>query len=129
MSGNFLPQYIDETAPDSGGGLRAPTGMPPMPATPDLRNIWRVIARHTWLILATVVLLTGAAGVLVTVLSPRYSAEAVLMVGDQQPRMLDLQAVVIRTDTELIESEVQILRSRRIAHMVIDKLQLLSDPA
>jgi capsular exopolysaccharide synthesis family protein len=103
--------------------------MPHAPVTSDLREVWRVLVRRRWLILATIVLLTGSAGVLVTVLSPRYSAEAVLMVGDQQPRMLDLQAVVAGTDTELIESEVQILRSRHIAHLVIDKLQLLSDPA
>jgi capsular exopolysaccharide synthesis family protein len=95
---------------------------------PDLRDIGRVLVRRRWLILATIAIFTGAAAAVVMVLPPRYSAEAMLMVGDQQPRMLDLQAVVAGTDSELIESEVQILRSRRIARLVIDKLQLLSDP-
>jgi capsular exopolysaccharide synthesis family protein len=129
MVGNYLPQYTEEIGTEPAHGTRVATVTPHTSAASDLRDVWRVLVRRRWLILATIVLLTGSAGVLVTVLSPRYSAEAVLMVGDQQPRMLDIQAVVAGTDTELIESEVQILRSRHIAHMVIDKLQLLSNPA
>lgn len=128
MDRNYL-SYTDKPRPESGGGASMSTAMALVPAAHDLRDIWRVLVRRRWLILATILLLTGSAAALVTVLSPRYSAEALLMVGDQQPRMLDLQAVVAGSDTELIESEVQILRSRRIAHMVINKLQLLSDPA
>jgi capsular exopolysaccharide synthesis family protein len=127
MVSNSFSQIV-EARPASDRGTKE-TFVTQGTVAPDLRDIWRVLVRRRWLIVATVAILTGAAIAVVLVLPPRYSAEAMLMVGDQQPRMLDLQAVVAGTDSELIESEVQIMRSRRIAHLVIDKLQLLSDPA
>lgn len=95
----------------------------------DLAEIGRILLRRKWLIIATIILLTGSGVVVTSSLIPRYTAEALLMVGDQQPHMLDLQSVVTGADTELTESEIQIVKSRRIARLVVDKLNLLKDPA
>ena len=94
----------------------------------DLREIGRTVLRRRWLIAATILFLVGSSFAVVSSLTPRYTAEAALMVGDQQSRVLDLQAAVTGGDTELVESEIQILKSRRLARMVIEKLNLIEDP-
>src|SRR5579859_4544016 len=93
-----------------------------------IRHFWRIILRRRWLIILTILALTGSALGVISILTPRYTAEALLMVGDQQPHMLDLQSVVTGVETELTESEIEIIRSRRIARLVIEKLNLLNDP-
>jgi len=99
-----------------------------MEEEPGIRNFWRILVRRRWLIGLTILALTGSALGVVSALTPRYTAEALLMVGDQQPKMLDLQAVVTGLEGEVTESEIQVVRSRRIARMVIEKLDLLHDP-
>ncbi len=94
----------------------------------DLREIGRTLLRRRWLIAATILFLVGSSFAVVSSLTPRYTAEAALMVGDQQSHVLDLQAAVTGGDTELVESEIQILKSRRLARMVIEKLNLIEDP-
>jgi succinoglycan biosynthesis transport protein ExoP len=95
---------------------------------PAIRNIWRILVRRRWLIVLTILALTGSAIGVISSLTPRYTAEALLMVGDQQPKMLDLQAVVTGLEADVTESEIQVIRSRRIARMVIEKLNLMNDP-
>lgn len=106
----------------------SPAG-PLSPRNPfDLREIGRTLLRRRWLIAATILFLVGSSFAVVSSLTPRYTAQATLMVGDQQPHVLDLQAAVTGGDTELVESEMQILKSRRLARMVIEKLNLMDDP-
>ena len=93
-----------------------------------IRQIWRILLRRRWLIILTILALTGSALGVISILTPRYTAEALLMVGDQQPHMLDLQSVVTGVETEITESEIEIIRSRRVARLVIEKLNLLNDP-
>ncbi len=94
-----------------------------------IRDIWRILVRRRWLIILTVVTLMVSAIGVVETLTPRYTTEALLMVGDQQPHMLDLQSVVTGVETEITESEIQIIKSRRIARLVIEKLDLLHNPS
>jgi polysaccharide biosynthesis transport protein len=95
---------------------------------PGIRDIWRILVRRRWLIILTVVTLMVSAFGVIETLTPRYTTESLLMVGDQQPHMLDLQSVVTGVETEITESEIQIIKSRRIARLVIEKLDLLRDP-
>jgi capsular exopolysaccharide synthesis family protein len=93
-----------------------------------IRQIWRIVLRRRWLIILTILALTGSALGVISILTPRYTAETLLMVGDQQPHMLDLQSVVTGVQTEITESEIEIIRSRRVARLIIEKLNLLNDP-
>jgi capsular exopolysaccharide synthesis family protein len=96
--------------------------------TLDLAAFGRLLIRRRAMIITTMLLLTAAAWITINSLGPRYSAEALLLVGDHQPTLLDLQAAVRGSDTESTESEIQILRSRRIAKTVVEKLGLAKDP-
>jgi len=84
------------------GGATTQEGM-------DLAEIGRILLRRKWLTMATIILLMGSGIAVTSSLIPRYTAEALLMVGDQQPHMLDLQSVVTSADAELTESEIQIV--------------------
>jgi succinoglycan biosynthesis transport protein ExoP len=97
------------------------------PPAADIREMWRTLLRRKWIIISTVLVVMGVTVAVLSSLAPRFTAEAVLMVGDQQTRVLDLQAAVTGVAAEVTESETQILRSRRIARMVIEKLNLLND--
>ncbi|HLN24793.1 MAG TPA: polysaccharide biosynthesis tyrosine autokinase [Patescibacteria group bacterium] len=95
--------------------------------TLDLAGFGRLLVRRRLMIIATMVLLTAVAWITIDSLGPRYSAEALLLVGDHQPTLLDIQAAVQGNDTETTESEIQILRSRRIAKTVVETLRLDKD--
>jgi succinoglycan biosynthesis transport protein ExoP len=94
-----------------------------------LAEMLRALLRYRWLIIATIIVLTGSRLAVTSSPTPRFTAEAVLVVGDQQSHMLNLQSVVTSVDTELTESQIQILKSRRIAQLVVHKLDQLTNPA
>ncbi len=90
----------------------------------DLASFWRVLVRRRGLIVATVTVLTAASTAAIWSLAPRYSAEALLLVREHQPTLLDIQNAVRGNEPETSDSEIEILRSRRIAKLVVEKLDL-----
>jgi succinoglycan biosynthesis transport protein ExoP len=127
MSWNAQPSPVRSTVVDFDGRRAGAT--PAQSDKTDLAEVWRTLLRRRWLIIATIIVLTGSGLAVTSSLTPRFTAEALLMVGDQQSHVLDLQSVVTGVDTELTESQIQILKSRRIAQLVVNKLNLLKDPA
>jgi len=127
MSWNAQPPPVRNTVVDLDG--RRNIAAVPQAERADLGEVWRTLLRRRWLIVATIIVLTGSGLAVTSALTPRFTAEALLMVGDQQSHMLDLQSVVTGADTELTESQIQIIKSRRIAKLVVDKLNLQKDPA
>lgn len=53
-----------------------------------------VIEQPAWGLLGSVLLLTGLASIVVFQLTPRYSAETVLMIEPRQSKVVDLEAVI-----------------------------------
>jgi succinoglycan biosynthesis transport protein ExoP len=127
MSWNAQPSPVRSTVVDFDGRRAGATTA--QSVNTDLTEVWRTLLRRRWLIIATIIVLTGSGLAVTSSLTPRFTAEALLMVGDQQSHVLDLQSVVTGADTELTESQIQIVKSRRIAQLVVDKLNLLKDPA
>jgi exopolysaccharide transport family protein len=91
-----------------------------------LRRLWR----RRWVIGATTVLATGIAAAVVSVLPARYAATAQVMVDARSAQVTDIKAVLpdLVIDKEQIQSEIEVLRSRRLAKNVIDQLGLARDP-
>ena len=48
---------------------------------------------------------------------------------EHQPTLLDIQNAVRGNDTETSDSEIEIIRSRRIAKFVVKKLDLVHEPS
>ena len=107
----------------------------PMPAaTPEpsakLREIGRVLLLRRRLIIVMILVLNIFAIWAITQVKPRYTAEATLLIGPRQAQVLDLKSVLsgLTGESEVIESEMQLLRARRIARSVVQQLRLDQDP-
>lgn len=104
----------------------------PEPTSPGaaLWEVGRTLVRRHRMILFTLLALNAIAVVTVKSLTPRYTADASVLIGPRQARVVDLHSVMagLSGESEVIESEVQLLRSRSIARRVIEKLQLHEDP-
>ncbi len=95
-------------------------------ASAKLRNLCRSFMRRSRLVIVTVLMLNGLALLAVNHLTPRYTAEADLIVGPQQEQVVDLKAVLsgLTGDSDVIESEIQVLRSRDIARSIVQRFHL-----
>ena len=104
-------------------------GMGMNPQGFDLAAFWRLLARRHRLIIVTVLAVTTCSTAVILTLSPRYNAQALLLVREHQPTLLDIQNAVRGNDTETSDSEIEIIRSRRIAKFVVKKLDLVHEPS
>lgn len=95
-----------------------------------LRDVVAILLNRKWLILGIVATFTVLSIVIVTRLTPRYTATTLMVIDTQQRRGLDLESLAsgVLTDRAAIQSEIDILRSRAIAGRVVDALNLLDDP-
>jgi capsular exopolysaccharide synthesis family protein len=99
-------------------------------AGPRLRNWGRSFLRRGKLILFTVIVLNGLAIFGVTNLTPRYTAESAVLVGPREEQVVDLKAVLsgLGGDSDVIESEIQVLKSRDIARGIVHEFKLDQRP-
>ena len=115
-------------APDRSNGSALIIGDRPSDsaATARLRDLRRSFMRRSRLVLLTIIMLNGAAIVAVGQLKPRYTAEADLIVGPREEQVVDLKAVLsgLSGDSDVIESEIQVLRSREIARGIVERFKL-----
>ena len=90
------------------------------------RKIWR---RKGTLVGVTVIG-TIIAALILFQLTPKYTSTATVMIDPRESKVLDVQAVLsgMPADQETIESEIEVLLSRRLAERVIQKLALYRSP-
>lgn len=105
-----------------------------LPARPaerafDFAELLRMFWRRKSLVLGIVVLLVGLAAVGLTVMTKLYTAQTDLMIESREQKVSDLQAVLgdVLPDKEGLLSEIEVIRSRRIAGKVVDQLRLVED--
>ncbi len=91
-----------------------------------IAGLGQAIMNRWWLILITVVVLNVAASYGIHNLTPRYTSSADLIVSAREEQVVDLKAVLsgLSGSSDVIESEIQVLRSREIARGVVQKLNL-----
>lgn len=113
-----------------GGGGYGGGGGGGAPFLPDPGYLWLVFRRRLWLFLAVVggVLALVAA---YTLTRPElYSATASVLIEPSQPEVLESDPVSpeLASDTNVIDTEVEILSSRRLAGRVAEALKLETWP-
>ncbi len=93
-------------------------------------ELFRKLRRRIWLIVAIVAAITLLTAVVTIFLQPRYTATAKVLVADRSSVGVDLTALAqgIPPDVPFMTSQVQVVASRNLAAIVIDKLGLESDP-
>ncbi len=94
-----------------------------------LGEIFRIINRRKWVILATVVIFLLVAGFALSQVTPRFTGQVRLLIESRGANIVSVESVVagLSGDKETIRSEAEILRSRALAGRVIDRLELDKD--
>lgn len=112
-----------------------PAGLAPAPGTGpgeeiEIAELLRTLWRRRWIIIGTVLLLTGIASIAVFQITPRYTATTRVMIDTREQNVIDIESVLSggTADAPAIESEVAVLTSRVLAQRVVDALDLQRDP-
>jgi polysaccharide biosynthesis transport protein len=94
----------------------------------DLGHVLLTVWRHKWLVVSVTTLCTVLSHLYIGSLTPRYTAEATLLL-DTRNANVGIDPVVsdLRPDANVIRSEVDVLRSRWLAHRVVQDLDLAHD--
>jgi len=125
----FPPPQIDASQiyPDGGATEHAAHN-----ATPgiDLVVLLRILRVRREVILGTAAAVVALTLIILSQLTPLYSASSIVMLDQQKNNLEDLSSVLsgMPTDQAGIQNQVQILTSRDLAEHVIDKLNLKDDP-
>jgi capsular exopolysaccharide synthesis family protein len=97
----------------------------------DLGAFFDVLWRGKWAIIRLMVVACLLGGVYAFVLAtPVYRASAQIILDTRTDRIADMQSVVsgLPGDTSAVNSEVEVLRSRKLLGRVVDALNLTEDP-
>jgi polysaccharide biosynthesis transport protein len=95
----------------------------------SLKEFLTILRRRRVTILLTIFAVTGLAALLAFHLTPRYTATAEVMIKPREIRIIDLESVSgeLPPDRSMVETELDVLRSKFLAQRVIEQLGLLSD--
>ncbi len=96
----------------------------------DLLGFFRALRRHLNVIVGITLGLTALIMVAVLQLTPRYTAEALVLLDAQRTQVVDVEAVMsgLSADSATVDSQVEVVASRSIARRIVEKLNLIEDP-
>jgi len=124
-----LPQKIGPTAPQTADHKYY---APPAEELP-FRELCRKLWRQKLVILAAAMALTVAAAIIIFLIQPEYTAVARVVIDAHQPDYRpsasgDAKSNNLYVDGQVIETQIQIIRSRGVIEQVIDQLHLDERP-
>ncbi len=96
----------------------------------DLNEYLRILWRQKRVILAVVIAIMALAIVILSSLTPRYTATVFVEINSRQSQVVDFEAVLsgLPADSETIQTEIRIIQSRKIAERTIARLELNRTP-
>ena len=114
--------------PPPPGGGRTPVGFAEDEF--DLLEFVRKLWRRKGTIIGTTLTLMVLAVLFIFQLTPRYTAETLVMIDTRESNVVDVEAVIsgLSPDAETIQSEIQVIRSRGLAAKTVEKLDLERNP-
>lgn len=129
----MAPRHSYLLRPADGSWLPPPAAPGPgsgFVAGGDGMDFFRQLWRSKWLILAIACAGGLAAAVVSWTLTPRYMAEARILVGVEVPKVAEIPEVLqeLTANQEAVQSESYVLQSRSLASEVAERLALEQDP-
>lgn len=96
----------------------------------DLRRYLAMFRRRARAFWAAAIVVFGLAILLTLQATPHYSATAQVMLDSRKQNVVDLQQVMssLTADTSVVDTEVEVLRSRALAEKVVQEQKLDQDP-
>jgi polysaccharide biosynthesis transport protein len=121
-----------EAVPQNYPGFRPPEIFGPEQSGPDLRDYIRVLRRHLRLILSLFLGALLVTGLVVLTMTPIYTARSTILVEQQSPQVLNIQALVSDSVNseghDYFKTQEEILKSRSLAAQVIREIGLDRNP-
>src|SRR6185437_15612878 len=111
-----------------------PPSEPEALAAPDYLSLpayWSVLLKRRWTVLTAVLLLTTVAAIASFRSTPVYRATARVEVEAETPLLQPLNEVYQKTQTDdaFLQTQIQVLRSDKLAWRTIEELKLAQNPA
>ena len=96
----------------------------------DLRQLWQVVYRAKWGIVGLVAVVALLALVVVSAMTPIYSATATLLIEAEEANVVSIQEVygIDSSKREYYETQFKILDSRKLAERVFRELSIQNHP-
>ncbi len=96
----------------------------------DLRRLANMFRRRSRLFAAVAALVFVAVVLVTMTATPMYTATANVMLDTRAEQVVNVEAVLsgLPADSSVVDTEVEILKSRRLAERVVNALQLDKDP-
>jgi len=96
----------------------------------DVAGALTIIRRRGWAFIVAFVILVSISAGLASQLTPRYSATASVLIDVRQTEVIDLEAVLsgLPPDSAVVDTEVEIIRSRAMTRRVVSRLELADNP-
>lgn len=123
-----------EQAPHENAG-RGHGGEPPRSGgggsfLPDPGHLWLIFRRRLWTFLAIFAAIIALVAAYTATRPELYSSTATILIEPRQPEVLESDPVApnLAADTNVIDTEVEILSSRRLAGRVAESLELAELP-
>lgn len=90
-------------------------------------TLWR---GKWWIVLCALIGLVFGVAYATQVAVPQYSSTTVLAIQENEPSLIDIQSVVrgVSSESEAINTEIEVIRSRGLMERVVGNLSLLEDP-
>lgn len=115
------------------GPSSSTTGVGDDEAFIDMRAILLMLWRRKFIIFGIVLIGLSLTVIGLSTIKPKYTARTLVLVEGTQKNKIpkELQLLVgnlARVDTSFVLNEIEVMRSRTMARMVIERLELLTDP-
>lgn len=96
----------------------------------DLQKLIAMVRRRLVLMVIVGGIIFAAAAAVALTATPEYTATARVMLDTRQANVVDTEAVLsgLRADSSVVDTEVEVLRSRQLAGRVVAALNLQDDP-
>jgi succinoglycan biosynthesis transport protein ExoP len=125
------PYLIRRTPP---GRILLPpprTGSPPEEDGIGIDELWRVIRRRLWFTAPLVLSTLLITGVVIFLMTPRYTAQTKLLIEPEAPQLLNMTQLIEESagsaDYDYYKTQFELLKSRSLAARVIRELNLARD--
>jgi len=96
----------------------------------DIRELIAVFRRRFWTLIATGFVTFVAVVIFTLQATPLYTATSSVVLNVRQAQVVDIEAVLsgMPPDSAMVDTEVEVLRSRSLAETVVDELNLVDVP-
>jgi polysaccharide biosynthesis transport protein len=107
--------------------LFAPGGAPPADDTLNFREMWRIVRKRKWSLIAFFLLVVITVAIASTLQTPIYRSVISLKIERDQPKVVDFKDVAPTEsiyDADFYKTQYELLKSRTLAQRVVEQLNL-----